>query len=153
LWVRETHGFFCPGDPKTGLPDRSDIRIIYPATDEVPDIGVDEDDWFIDERPLPMRPSIHMPKWACRLWLRVTDTDVEQIQDMTEQGAEAEGFTSIAEHSPGRPDKMIRTARQSFRDHWETRYPGSWERNDWVWVYEFERCERPAGWPESEVAA
>ena len=41
------------------------------------------------------------------------------------------------------------SARELFRQLWESIYPGSWERNDWVWVTEFERTERPEGWPHA----
>lgn len=65
----------------------------------------------------PWRPSIHMPKEAARIFLRVTNVRVERLQDITVEDALAEGM-----------DKYIR-----------------WDANPWVWVIEFERCEKPEG--------
>ncbi|NDV20977.1 hypothetical protein GO013_16315 [Pseudodesulfovibrio sp. JC047] len=140
IWVRETYGLYNPGNPETGLPNRDETKIIYPATDKVPEIWFDADDMLYDNcpRPLPMRPSIHMPKWACRLWLKVIDVRIERIRDISEEDAKAEGmYVSTTKPHPV----------NQFHDLWETLYPGSWERNEWVWVYEFERTERPADWP------
>lgn len=61
--------------------------VIYAATD--PTAGD-----HIDDR-LPFRPSIHMPKWAARLWLRVTDVRVERVQDITNEQAIAEGIRAV----------------------------------------------------------
>ena len=62
-------------------------------------------------------PSIHMPKEAARIFLRVTNVRVERLQDITVEDALAEGM-----------DKYIR-----------------WDANPWVWGIEFERCEKPEG--------
>lgn len=80
------------------------------------------------------RPSIHMPKWAARIWLRVTGVRVERVRDITRDDVRAEGL--LCEGHFG---------AYHFADAWEAAYPGSWERNDWVWVYEFERVERAEG--------
>lgn len=63
----------------------------------------------------PWRSSIHMPKEAARIFLRVTNVRVERLQDITVEDALAEGM-----------DKYIR-----------------WDANPWVWIIEFERCEKP----------
>lgn len=86
--------------------------------------------WEPGESPCRWRPSIHMPKWAARIWLRVLDVRVERIQDITEEDAIAEGVAS----------------RDEFIALWESIHgAGSWERNDWVWVYAFVRAGRPNG--------
>lgn len=78
------------------------------------------------------RPSIHMPKWAARIWLRVTGVRVERVRDISADDVRAEGFPF---------DENLGGYR--FTDTWEAAYPGSWDRNDWVWVYEFEHAEAP----------
>lgn len=82
-------------------------------------------------------PSIHMPKEAARIWLKVTDVRVERLQDMTDDDAEAEGcfdYTSIA---LGFPDVWDSTIKKSDLDSY------GWNANPWVFVIEFERCEKP----------
>lgn len=94
--------------------------------------------------PMPWRPSIHMPREAARLWLRVTNIRVERLQAIDESGAEAEGGQAIIWH--GKPE---RTARENFELIWENTLKSTdcnrygWEANPWVWVIEFERCEKP----------
>lgn len=88
-------------------------------------------------------PSIHMPKEAARIWLKVTDVQVERLQDITEQQAKQEGFVDDTEYCVGD------TARGHFAKDWRKtikkkdieRY--GWEANPWVWAIEFERCEKP----------
>lgn len=76
------------------------------------------------------KPSIHMRKEVARIWLRVIQVKRERIQDITEEDAIAEGVAS----------------RDEFIALWESIHgAGSWERNDWVWVYAFVRTERPNG--------
>lgn len=89
------------------------------------------------------RPSIHMPKEAARIWLKVTDVRVERLQDITETEAEKEGFYDDAEYCVGN------TARGHFLKMWDYTIKktdlkmNGWEANPWVWVIEFERCEKP----------
>lgn len=83
------------------------------------------------------KPSIHMPKKDTRIWLKVTDVRVERLQDMTDDDAEAEGcfdYTSIA---LGFPDAWDNTIKKSDLDSY------GWSANPWVWVIEFDRCEKP----------
>ena len=104
------------------------------------------------------RPSIHMPKEAARIWLKVTDVRVERLQDITEEGALKEGaqgvrcdHVAIGEH--GCTDCLgtgwIEPPIVDFIQIWDStikkpdidRY--SWQANPWVWVIEFECCEKP----------
>lgn len=88
------------------------------------------------------RPSIHMPKEAARIWLKVTDVRVERLQEITEVQAQAEGCNS------GLLTGAC-TARGQFEDLWNTTIKKSdldrygWDANPYVWVIEFERCEKP----------
>lgn len=95
------------------------------------------------------RPSIHMPKEAARIWLRVTDVRVERLQDITEDDAKAEGANWKNGKNVGWEEKMKRTAIDRFVEIWNSTIKKSdldtygWEANPWVWRIEFERCEKP----------
>lgn len=88
------------------------------------------------------RPSIHMPKEAARIWLKVTDVRVERLKDITNSEAEREGITVETDNS----GQMHRFA---FYELWNSTIKQSdiarygWDANPWVWVIEFERCEKP----------
>lgn len=92
------------------------------------------------------KPSIHMPKEAARIWLKVTDVRVERLQDITEAQAQAEGCNS------GLLTGAC-TARGQFEDLWNATIKKSdlcqhgWDANPYVWVISFERCEKPAESP------
>lgn len=87
-------------------------------------------------------PSIHMPKEATRIWLKATDVRVERLQEITETQAQAEGCNSGLLTGPC-------TARGQFENLWNStiKKPDAdkygWSANPWVWVIEFERCEKP----------
>lgn len=96
-------------------------------------------------------PSIHMPKEAARIWLKVTDVRVERLQEITEDGAKAEGAIDNRGfiHSPENEYDRIHTARENFIEIWDRTIKKSdldlygWDANPWVWEIEFERCEKP----------
>lgn len=96
-------------------------------------------------------PSIHMPKAAARIWLRVTNVKVERLQEITEDGAESEGAIDSRGFilSPDNEYNRMHTAREHFVEIWNSTIRGSdldrygWAANPWVWVIEFERCEKP----------
>lgn len=85
----------------------------------------------------PWKPSIHMPKKAARIWLNVTNVRVERLQDMTDDDAEAEGCFDYTSTALGFPDIWDSTIKKSNLDSY------GWDANPWVWVIEFERCEKP----------
>jgi hypothetical protein len=85
----------------------------------------------------PWKPSIHMPKEAARIWLKVTNVRVERLQDMTDDDAEAEGCFDYTSTALGFPDVWESTIKKSDLDRY------GWDANPWVWVIEFERCEKP----------
>ena len=90
------------------------------------------------------KPSIHMPKEAARIWLKVTDVRVERLQEMWASDVSKEGifFTK-----PTTADGML----QAFADLWDSTIKKSdidrygWDANPYVWLIEFERCEKPEG--------
>ena len=90
-------------------------------------------------------PSIHMPKEAARIWLKVKDVRVERLSDITPQEAWKEG----ARCSCMSPVPDCAGNKTTFIDIWNSTIKKSdldrygWDANPWVWVIEFERCERP----------
>lgn len=89
------------------------------------------------------RNSIHMPRWASRLTLTVTDVRVERLQDISEEDARAEGVTDDCDPfwrpSYSDPDSGGNPShRGSYEWLWDSiNGPGSWEANPWVAAYTF----------------
>lgn len=135
LYVRETWG--------KGYEEGT---YIYKADDKLADLPT-----FKDSTKLIYRPSIHMPKEASRIWLKVTDVRVERLQEITKAEAILEGAIDNRAfiHSPDNEYDHIHTAREHFIDIWNPTIKKSdldiygWSANPWVWVIEFERCEKP----------
>ena len=108
----------------------------------------DTEKFYMDgqEIKLRWRPSIHMPKEAARIWLRVTNVRVERLCDIDEAGAIAEGlYEGWRYHGKG---SCALSARQAFSWLWQfitLDAPAwqSWALNPWVFVVAFERCEKP----------
>lgn len=99
------------------------------------------------EVSIKWHPSIHMPKEAARIWLRVTDVRVERLQEMTGQDVLKEGLNS---HVHPQASYFDGNQREMFEKLWNSTIKKSdidrygWDANPWVWVVEFERCEKPA---------
>lgn len=105
------------------------------------------------------KPSIHMPKEAARIWLKVTDVRAERLQEITPQQAENEGIGNLFYEDIGYSEKNYGTevdkeygiAREQFAWLWDSTIKKSdlscygWDANPYVWVIEFERCEKPKG--------
>lgn len=145
LWVRETWGkltecnVYPPYEPE-------EERFIYRA-----DIG--DPDHF----QAKWRPSIHMPKEAARIFLRVKDVRVERLHEITEEQAVQEGCSTgvvvIALDPMGVAVELDEpqdwTALDDFECVWNSTIKPAdkdkygWAANPWVWVIEFERCEKP----------
>ena len=93
----------------------------------------------------PWRPSIHMPRWASRITLRITDIRVERLQDISVADAKAEGCENPltgAEAPAAGPGVFLADERTSFAILWnKINGPGAWNANPWVWVVAFERVE------------
>lgn len=116
----------------------------------------DDKSWM--PKGLRWKPSIHMPKEAARIWLLVTDVRVERLRDITEDEALKEGAQGVrcyhaAIGAFGCTDCMntgwLEPPKLEFMGIWDStikktdldRY--GWDANPWVWVIEFERCEKP----------
>lgn len=140
LWVRETwQGPLLDEDQREQFRhDGSDAFkkpefCAYRATDTLDAI----DD---DGNELGWRPSIHMPRWASRIQLEITNVRVERLKDITAEDALAEGVAHCAhlsdhwnEYAPDEQFSMLWSAINGME---------SWHANPWVWVIEFKRIER-----------
>lgn len=102
------------------------------------------------------RPSIHMPKEAARIWLKVTDVRVERLQSMKLDDFLKEGIV-IREESFNDPENAFGQTRTAFKNIWDSTIKKSeldmygWDANPYTWVIEFERCEKPEVENEKEV--
>ncbi|EMB2236137.1 morphogenetic protein [Klebsiella pneumoniae] len=139
IWVRETWA-----DAGASAPDLKLYRANYP--EHVPSIYEN----VPPAEEIRWTPSIHMPRWASRILLEITDVRVERLNAISEEDAEAEGidmealydsqdcYDCIADHNmTGRP-----TVTGAFKYLWESIYgEEGWKSNPWVWVIEFKRVE------------
>jgi len=90
------------------------------------------------------RPSIHMPRWASRLTLEVTDVRVERLQSITERDARAEGMERSVDGrwlEPGPDGPTLSTARDAFAKLWDSinGEHAAWASDPWVWAISFRR--------------
>jgi len=136
LWVRETWQAVNGNDRARHIvthpaPNRGWIE--YAATPRA------------DEPAYKWRPSIHMPRWASRITLEITEVRVERLQDISKADAQAEGIErdGFAWRHYTRPCRFTCTdPRMSYQTLWESiNGPGSWEANPWVWCVSFRRIE------------
>lgn len=140
LYVRET---WCKGKIDCGEePDGRDALYVSQCTGDESYIhkeyvlrhGVGADDVI-------WKPSIHMPKEAARIFLRVKGVNVERLKDISPEQAVCEGTT----------ETFPPLAVDEFRDLWNSTIKKEdldqygWEANPWVWAIEFERCEKTEG--------
>lgn len=110
----------------------------------------DTEKFFRDgkEVRIKWRPSIHMPKEAARLFLRVTDVRVERLQDITSGQIDAEGCKEWAYSA--KTGELLPSGPSFFQIKWDRTIKPSdlplygWDANPWVWVIEFERVSKEA---------
>ncbi|WP_042886279.1 hypothetical protein [Cupriavidus necator] len=139
LWVRETWStdfanhyphdrvwYAADDDRRHDIEVRDGVRGIYS-----PESGV--------HVPFRWRPSIHMPRWACRIELEITGVRGERLNDCSEEDALAEGVTL----QPCHPRHAERMGRDAYEKLWDSiNGAGAWDANPWVWVVEFWRVQR-----------
>lgn len=121
-----------------------DILYVRETWKKVPNGYCYYEDWQRDDIAdvTKWKPSIHMPKEAARIWLKVTDVKVERLQEITEVQAQAEGCNS------GLLTGAC-TARGQFEDLWNSTIKKSdldrygWEANPYVFVIEFVKIDKP----------
>ncbi|WP_430688911.1 hypothetical protein [Klebsiella quasipneumoniae] len=94
-----------------------------------------------------LRPSIHMPRWASRILLEITDVRVERLNAISEEDARAEGIIDGGCLNCGEPEPCgcanpEPDATDAFAYLWQSIYgQENWLANPWVWVIEFKRVE------------
>lgn len=167
LWVREAfyaYGYWA----ENGVTEKTK-QLAFKFIDETEKLGLSYR--YFDNKPNNvnssddnrrgwyLRPSIHMPKAACRLWLEKTATRAERLQDITNEDAKNEGVLlyESGTHWLNYEDQHFNTtqfiyncndAAESFKTlWWLINGRESWFANPWVWVNSFKKVEKPAGWP------
>lgn len=146
LYVRETWCLRYDGE-----------KYFYKADKNTPR----EEKRLIDYNNTSWHPSIHMPKEAARIWLKVTDVRVERLQEIDEEQACMEGTDpwdevcyenngwnpTFSDPDSGGAPNMV----DGFHKLWDSTIKKSdldrhgWDANPYVWVVEFERCAKPEG--------
>lgn len=135
LWVRE-NGWERPERTPKMMRDGADTWAPY---------YYDADGWSEQDHAdlkawgFKRRPSIHMPRSACRLVLEISGVRVERLQDISEADILAEGVTvdRVAEWC-NTPWSHMPTLHHAWRVLWESiNGAGAWDANPWVWVVEF----------------
>lgn len=131
LWVRETFTYI--GESASSPDQRNQFH--YKAS-----TGKNNFTW---------KPSIHMPKKAARIWLKVNDVRVERLQDISEEDAKAEGVRKYGPFGEYRGSRHPNGGYMKYRAYgdavsafeciWESiNGAESWKANPWVWVVDFE---------------
>lgn len=130
LWVRET---FSPSFYD---------RFMYKTDCSFEDLGA------LQKLGYQWKPSIHMPKEAARIFLRVKDVRAERLQTIDGYGILAEGVDNGASN-PAMGKRWENMQRDAFKELWNSTIKpadlteSGWNANPWVWVITFERCEKP----------
>ncbi|CAM6496837.1 hypothetical protein [Klebsiella michiganensis] len=164
IWVRETWGVVSheldeDGRIRPWTPDRPATAInempfgngyysghaIYAADG---DFTWGDDDGYEDGRSC-WKPSIHMPRWASRITLEITNVGVQRLQSISPNDAAREGLVKLpatGRYCINQGDQYFggasQDAREVFSWLWESIYGAdSWKANPWVWVIEFKRVE------------
>lgn len=148
MWVRETWQYFRIDKPTNAVPaEFKPYKYLYFADGEIANSSGE---------PFRWRPSIHMPKEAARIFLRVRNVRQERLQDCGNGWCidiEKEGVKT-----PQDPilyvndDEFHDALRAEMEKLWDSTIKPAdlpkcgWDANPWVWVIEFERCDRPEGW-------
>lgn len=154
LWVRETFQFetndgfgddyeppFADGRP-VQWEDRGDEGRVwcqphYRATDPEPELCCNDERCSNGDPHGHWQPSIHMPRWASRLTLEITDVRVQRLQEISDEDIVAEGIEEAAGSFPLREERMT-LPRHAFAHVWGRIYgKGSWDASPWVWALTF----------------
>lgn len=136
IWVRETWA-----EAGASAPDLKLYRANYP--EHVPSIYEN----VPPAKEIRWTPSIHMPRWASRILLEITDVRVERLNAISEEDARAEGIIDGGCLNCGEPEPCgcanpDPDATDAFAYLWQSIYgQESWNANPWVWVISFERID------------
>lgn len=136
LWVRETWQYVEFGcEPE-------ECGYVYKASEN-------GRDWQDNDKEWKWKPSIFMPREACRIELRITNIKVERLQSISEEDAICEGVKKINNgiyecYTPD-TDPPFLNAKESFETLWKSiNGELSWNENPFVWAITFERTEMPS---------
>lgn len=137
LWVRETWASVTERDdlPARPMYEADPVlgacKVLYRASD----------DDGLTEQGFRWRPSIHMPRWASRLTLTITDVRVERVQEISDSDVAAEGFPlSGADRASLKCSPPPIAPRNQFVSLWHTlnaKRGYGWTVNPWVWALTF----------------
>jgi hypothetical protein len=160
LWVREAWALETFPEDGERLVWRADRCAVWRGSSAAP--------FYLpsDYEPERWRPSIHMPRWASRFSLEVTDIRVQRLQDLSEEDAKAEGSRYFGHllsthpygqdarwsmEEPTRTEQCLGSARHAFGNYVNTLHggplwnckkePSLWDQNPWVWAVTFRRVE------------
>lgn len=149
LYVRETWNFVYEMDDSDQIIEDTG-HYVYCADDPMPFSHWVDANTGEHKDYMPWRPSIHMPKEAARIWLKVTDVRVERLQDIDGVSVLAEGIDNGKSNS-AMGKRWENMQREAFKTLWNSTIKKQdigiydWNANPWVWVIEFEQCEKPEG--------
>ena len=87
-----------------------------------------------------------MPKEAARIFLLVTDVRVEKLQSITKEDGKREGVCGLCYDAETGKEKYDMTLFKVLWDGYNAKRGYGWDTNPFVWVYTFERCDKPEGW-------
>ncbi|EAV5247371.1 hypothetical protein A2G11_003814 [Salmonella enterica subsp. enterica serovar Stockholm] len=134
IWVRETFRVHSRATDVATLVYRASVRNSWTEqTHRVPVAVCNK-----PATPEKWTPSIHMPRWASRITLEITDVRVERLNSISDSDASKEGCC-IADMESGDCLSDV------FTRLWTSIYgDDSWQANPWVWVIEFKRVEGAA---------
>ena len=156
LWVRETFVLESNFNIGSHLPPFDDGRPVrwvedeefgrywqqphYRATDPPPELYYPDR----EDGTVKWTPSIHMPRWASRITLEITDVRVERVRDISEGDAQREGW-DMSNLPWGHCYDGTHHARDWFQELWDSIYGKQglwWDMNPWVWVLDFKVVQK-----------
>lgn len=166
LWGRESFDFYPDGNP--GEQDNCQILYWADGSFEQRTAPADYNPYLYGHEKV--RPSIHLPRWASRILLEITDVRLEQIQAITEEDAMAEGAHwvdcglnrwnqanngwSMLDPHPRDAGQCLGSARFAFANYinelhggpnWDLKPDNLWDENPWVWAISYKRLEAHHG--------
>lgn len=161
MYVRETWQYLYELDGNEQIIEGTG-KYYYAATDTIPfDTYVDASG--VTHERVPWHPSIHMPKEAARIWLKVKDVRAERLQEMKpvdviKEGAYPDCWDCLNTYGESGLQCCYGTEEQCSQCdevmmEWEKLWTSTikksdidrygWYASPWVWVIKFERCEKP----------
>lgn len=153
LYVRETWQHVYNIDDTTDQCIDGTGRYVYYADGDMPFSHWIDPDTGAHKEKMPWKPSIHMPKEAARIFLKVINVRVERLQEITEEWAVREGVNDPYDYQdPSYYEQphmqTLEYYASAFAGLWDSTIKKQdlslygWHANPWVWVIEFERITK-----------